>query len=66
MLEEGAAYGTTREGGLVEWNRWQGTVVPCGLMAGHSFLIFHCLQKPQEATGPTDLDLQIASATLNI
>lgn len=27
-LEEGAAYGTSREGGLVEWSGWRGTVVP--------------------------------------
>lgn len=60
-LEEGAAYGTFREGGLVEWREWQGTVMLCGLMAGHSFLIFHSPQESQQAPGPTDLDLSKGS-----
>lgn len=37
VLEEGAACGTSREGGLVEWREWQGTVTPCGLMASSFF-----------------------------
>lgn len=61
-FEEGAAYGTSREGG-----RWSGEngkalyVMPCGPMAGHSFLIVHTLQEPQQAPGPTDLDLSAGS-----
>lgn len=50
---------TYREEGLVEWREWQGSVMPCGLRAGHSFLIVHTLQVPQH--GPTDLDLSTGS-----
>lgn len=46
VLEEGAAYGTSREGGLVECSKWQGTVVPCGLMASHSFSFFTASKDP--------------------
>lgn len=64
VLKERAAYGTSREGGLVEWGEWQGTVAPYGLMAGHSFLIFifQSFQELQQIPGPANLDLQISGA----